>query len=98
MDAMNKISITSGLLPQRTERDSPAGDGSKVEQKRTGDVVDISPAALRLSRGDDVSDVRAGLVDRVRAEIAAESYQTNDKMGVAIDRLFSDLAGFDERA
>jgi len=98
MDALNKISIMSGLLPQHAERDRPSSSGTKSEAERAGDVLDISPSLLRLSRGDDVSDIRAGLVDRVRGEIAAEAYQTSEKVGVAIDRLFADLAGFDVRA
>lgn len=41
----------------------------------------------RLSGGS----IRAGLVERVRREIAAGSYDTPEKLDIALDRMIDDL-------
>ena len=57
------------------------------------DTISFSEEALRLS---DASKAEAGstkirfdLVNRIKAEIAAGSYDTSDKMDIAIDRMAS---------
>jgi anti-sigma28 factor (negative regulator of flagellin synthesis) len=39
------------------------------------------------------SDVRADLVERMKAEIAAGTYETPKRLDIAVDRLLDDLEG-----
>ncbi len=57
----------------------------------TGDQLDISEAAQLISQAHDVPDVREELVTRVRAQIANGSYETPERLDVAIDRLFDEI-------
>jgi negative regulator of flagellin synthesis FlgM len=49
------------------------------------DQIDISPAALQASQ--DGGDVRADLVAQLKAEIAGGTYETPQKLDIALDRL-----------
>ena len=56
-----------------------------------GDVVEISTAARLAAMVQDVPEVRADLVARVKAEIAAGTYETDERIEIAMDRLLDDL-------
>ncbi len=56
------------------------------------DEVTISQEAQLLSRIHDLPDVRQDVVDRVRAEIAGGTYETPDKIDVAVSRLLDEIA------
>lgn len=51
------------------------------------DQLDISPEADLISRLRDVADVRTNRVAQIRAEIKAGTYDTDEKLNVALDRL-----------
>ncbi|MGL4942529.1 MAG: flagellar biosynthesis anti-sigma factor FlgM [Thermoguttaceae bacterium] len=63
----------------------------------SGDELTLSPAAklsqaMATNRSDDASSsgpIRFDLVNRVRAEIAAGTYDTPDKMSLAFDRMLA---------
>jgi anti-sigma28 factor (negative regulator of flagellin synthesis) len=57
------------------------------------DVVEISLAAQLAAKLQQVPAVRADLVAQVKGEIAAGTYETPQKVEVAIDRLLSDMLG-----
>ncbi|HEY6564107.1 MAG TPA: flagellar biosynthesis anti-sigma factor FlgM [Pirellulaceae bacterium] len=57
------------------------------------DQVEISPEAEWVSRIEDVSDVRTELVQRIRQEIAAGTYETGEKLDIAIGRLLDEVVG-----
>ena len=59
---------------------------------RTTDKVELSRAATFISQLLGKNEVRQDLVDRVRGEIAAGTYETPDKIDAAVDELLSDLA------
>ena len=46
-----------------------------------------------ISRIRDVPDIRADRVADIRQQIEAGNYDTDDKLEVAIGRLFDELAG-----
>ena len=50
----------------------------------------VLPACVRERRAG-LTGVRAGLVARVRAEIAAGTYETPERWAVALERLSADL-------
>ena len=58
---------------------------------RTGDKVELSRASRFLSRLIGENPVRQDLVDRVKQEIAAGTYDTPEKIDAALEELLSDL-------
>lgn len=54
---------------------------------RGSDQVELSRTAQLLSKLAELPDVRQDLVDRVRAEIDAGTYETPEKIDAAIDAM-----------
>jgi len=57
----------------------------------TGDQLDISEAAQLMSQAQDLPDIREDLVARVRSEIASGSYETPERMDMALERLLDEI-------
>lgn len=55
------------------------------------DVVEISTAAALAAKVQQIPDVRADLVARVKQEIKAGTYETPEKIDIAAERLLDDL-------
>ena len=66
-------------------------NAAPAEAARTGDVIEISTAARLAAAVQELPDVRADLVARVKAEIEAGTYETPDRIEVAVARLMEDL-------
>jgi anti-sigma28 factor (negative regulator of flagellin synthesis) len=68
--------------------------GAKPETKTqaTSDRVTISPAAEAAIQAAEAGDVRQDLVNRIRTEIAAGTYETPSKLEAALDRMLDELA------
>ena len=60
-------------------------------QSRQNDRVELSNQARLLSKIKELPDIREGLVNDVRAEIAAGTYETPERLDAAIDALVDDL-------
>lgn len=60
---------------------------------RTGptDSVELSNTARLLSKLSELPDIRKDLVDRVRGEIAAGTYDTPEKVDAILDKIAEDL-------
>jgi anti-sigma28 factor (negative regulator of flagellin synthesis) len=56
------------------------------------DQVDISAAAEAAMSAAEGGDFRADLVARIRSEIAAGTYETPDKVAVAVESLLDEMA------
>jgi negative regulator of flagellin synthesis FlgM len=56
------------------------------------DQVEISPLAELVAQARDLPEIRADRVAAIRAQIAAGTYETADKLQVAVDRLLDELA------
>lgn len=56
-----------------------------------GDSVEISTVARLAAQVQELPAVRAEVVNRVKAEIAAGTYETPEKIDIAIDRLMEEL-------
>ena len=73
----------------------PVGQLANVSQASqavaTSDIVEISTAARLAAMVQELPDIRADLVAKVKAEIAAGTYETAERMDVAIDRLLDDI-------
>jgi len=53
--------------------------------------VTISPAAEAAIQATETAGIRQDVVNRVRAEIAAGTYETSAKLDVALDRLLDEV-------
>ncbi len=70
-----------------------ARGAAEVEAPRRSidDAVELSDRARLLARLKQLPEVREDLVARVRAEIAAGTYETPEKVDAALERLSIDL-------
>ncbi len=59
--------------------------------RRGSDSVELSQHARLLSKLAKLPDIRQDLVDRVRQQIADGTYETAEKIDIAIDNLIEDL-------
>jgi negative regulator of flagellin synthesis FlgM len=57
-----------------------------------GDRLDISEAGQIAGRLADVPDIRAERVEELRSAILKGTYETDDKLNTALDRLLDEIA------
>lgn len=72
---------------------SAAGAGRMAQTNGISDVVDLSNVSRLAQKVREIPDVRADLVARVKAEIAAGTYETPERLEIAVDRLMEELLG-----
>jgi anti-sigma28 factor (negative regulator of flagellin synthesis) len=65
---------------------------SPAQGTQATDQVDISAAAEAAMNAAEGDDFRADLVARIRSEIAAGTYETPDKIAVAIESFLDEIA------
>ncbi len=70
----------------RIERPAPA-----ASPQRPGDQLELSETSRLLAKLAGLPEVRQDLVNRVRAEIEAGTYETPGKLDEAIEALAEDL-------
>jgi negative regulator of flagellin synthesis FlgM len=56
------------------------------------DQLDISREADMVSRIRDIPDIRADRVAEIRAAIEAGTYETSDKLDIAVGRLLDEIS------
>ena len=76
--------------PHAPFRNQPAKGATPTAP--TGDRLEISPAAEAAVKATETSGIRQDLVNRVRNEIAAGTYETPAKLDAALDRMLDELA------
>ncbi|MFP3938375.1 MAG: flagellar biosynthesis anti-sigma factor FlgM [Phycisphaerae bacterium] len=62
-----------------------------LEPQGAGDVVEISTAAKLAARIQEVPEVRWDLVEKVKSEIDAGTYETPERLEIAVNRIMEDL-------
>jgi negative regulator of flagellin synthesis FlgM len=67
------------------QRQQPSSEAKPVQ-----DELELSEAS-RTGATDNVSDIRTDKVDRIKAEIAAGTYETHEKMSLALDRMLDEI-------
>ena len=65
--------------------------GTKSTPAVNGDRVDISPAAEAAVQATESNGVRTDLVNRIRSEIAAGTYETPEKLDTALNHLLDEI-------
>lgn len=68
------------------------GRAEPAAEPRSQDRAEISPIAHLLSKLRALPEVRQDLIDRVRAEIAAGTADTDEKLRASLDELIDDAA------
>ena len=76
--------------PHRVKETAPQQPSESIHG---ADQLEISAEAEMISRIRDVPDIRADRVADIRQQIEAGTYDTNDKLEVAVGRLFDEMAG-----
>ena len=83
--AAAKPSARSGV----SQTDGPQPGAERID---AGDALELSAAARKQIEQPDSQGIRTELVERVRSEIAAGTYLTDDKIDAVIDRLMRKVA------
>jgi hypothetical protein len=79
------VTLDPQVRPSRTQSSTDA-------TTRGEDQVELSNTAQLLSKLRGLPEVRQDLIDRVRASIADNTYETEDKTDAAIESLLEDIA------
>lgn len=91
---MNINGIQPPVAPQPIEPTGPVGaKGAIHELQNASDVVEISTAGQLAAKIAELPDIRTDLVERVKAEIAAGTYETPQRLEVTVNRLMEELFG-----
>jgi negative regulator of flagellin synthesis FlgM len=91
MMQVNGVYGNNGLNMVRPDQ-RPNETGAKPAVSKPQDQVEISEAAQMLSRMQE-PEIRMDKVQQVRQAIAQGTYETPEKINVAIDRILKDLGG-----
>jgi negative regulator of flagellin synthesis FlgM len=74
--------------PHRSYSGQPANAAPAAS---SGDELDISREADLVSRARDLPDIRADKVARIKAQIASGTYETGEKLDIALSRLLDEM-------
>lgn len=84
----------SGAQPINTQHRLHSAQSAAPKPHMTPvDQLDISHEADMVSRARDVPDIRHDLVNRIKSEIEAGTYETEEKLDIAVGRLLDELSG-----
>ncbi|MEE9404379.1 MAG: hypothetical protein V3V20_05770 [Algisphaera sp.] len=93
---MSDIAPTSSIaslaaydMADRTSRSTAAS--APAAPSRGTDHVELSTVAKMLGRLSEGGNIRQDLVDRIRGEIASETYETSDKLEATVTGLADEL-------
>jgi len=89
VDGIQPVSAARPIQPAQ----GPVAPQDNAAPGWISDVVDISTASILAARVHDMPDVRTDLVQRVRQEIEAGTYETEERIDVTVDRLMDELFG-----
>ncbi len=68
-----------------------AQGASPAARPAAADQLDISPEASFVSRARELPDIRADRVASLKAAISSGAYETDEKINVAVSRLFDEI-------
>ena len=69
-----------------------ANGAQHAPSAKTVDRVEISPAAEAAIQATETRGIRQDLVSRIRAQIAAGTYETPAKLDAALERMLDEIA------
>ena len=77
---------------QRSARFARAEATAPAQSSAIGDRLDISEAGQIASRMAEIPEIRADRVSQLRSAIQSGSYETQDKLDTALERLLDEIA------
>jgi hypothetical protein len=77
--------------PQISSEGSVRPEGASGGIVREADQLEVSFMATYLAKLRELPAIRQDLVDRVKGEISAGRYETNEKLEAALDELVKEL-------
>ncbi|MCP4378845.1 MAG: flagellar biosynthesis anti-sigma factor FlgM [bacterium] len=84
--------VNPPTVPQSVEPiTTVAHDGGSSVLPPTGDVIEISTVAKLAAQVHTVPEVRVDLVNRVRSEIEAGTYETQERIDMTVDRIMNEF-------
>ncbi len=91
---MNVNGIQPPFGPQPVEPTGQVNAGRNIQElQNSADVVEISTAAQLAAKIAELPDVRMDLIERVKGEIAAGTYETPERLEITVSRLMEELFG-----
>jgi negative regulator of flagellin synthesis FlgM len=69
----------------------PAQPTAQPEAAAAADEVDISEAARLVEQVQQMPDIREDRVEAVRQQIAAGTYETDERLNAAVERLLDEI-------
>lgn len=81
----------NGAQPIGPPHASRFSAGQKVAQEPIADEVQISDAARLAEQAGGAADIRYDRVAEIRAQIAAGTYETPEKLEIAVSRLLDEI-------
>lgn len=90
---MNQVSNISGvyrILPLQQRNTAVAEAPDRSGQRFPRDEVEISEVGALLARANNAS-VRAEKIARIRAQIAAQTFETPERFDGTVERLIAEL-------
>jgi len=90
---MPKIdSIQPPIPPRAVDRPGTVGPGERpADPGGPPDVDEVFAATILAVKVQEMPEVRADLVERVKAEIAAGEYETAERIAAAVNRLLEEM-------
>jgi anti-sigma28 factor (negative regulator of flagellin synthesis) len=91
---MNIQGVNFVHAPQQIGSSQRAAAASAPAASSLGEVdqLDISPTGELASRALDSAGIRADRIAQIRSAIEAGSYDSDEKMSLALDRLLDEIA------
>lgn len=78
-----------GVKPPHGQRAAQAPAATQVQS--TEDQLDLSEAGQIAARLSEATEVRQDRVTEIRAELAAGTYETPEKLALALDRMIDQI-------
>lgn len=78
-----------GVKPPHGQRAAQAPAATQVQS--TEDQLDLSEAGQIAARLSEATNVRQDRVTEIRAELAAGTYETPEKLALALDRMIDQI-------
>jgi negative regulator of flagellin synthesis FlgM len=77
--------------PHSARATQPTAPTESSQSSPIRDEVQISDAAQMIEKTQSMPDVRQDRVSAIRAQIAQGTYETSDKLNVAVSRLLDEI-------
>ncbi|GAF82989.1 unnamed protein product, partial [marine sediment metagenome] len=84
--------IQPPTAPRPVELTGPTEvDNAQIAPAEISDVVEISDVARLAAQIQEIPDIRAELVERVKTEIQAGTYEAPERVDIAVSRLMEEF-------